>query len=98
MQMFLTRLGRGSRAIVTGDTTQIDLPEPTESGLVDAARRLIRLPGVSFVQLTGRDVVRHQLVQRIIEAYGGDERTQQGAEALREMLGGAGHPPDEPAG
>jgi len=69
MKMFLTRMGRRSRMIVTGDVTQIDLPDPTQSGLVDAARRLGRVPGVSFVTLTHADVVRHDLVQRIVEAY-----------------------------
>ena len=68
MQMFLTRMGHGSKMIVTGDTTQIDLPDPSESGLVDAARRLMRVRGVEFCALTGRDVVRHELVQRIVEA------------------------------
>lgn len=72
MQMFLTRLGHGSRMIVTGDATQVDLPDPGESGLVDAARRLARTPGVGFVTFGRADVVRHALVQRIIDAYGGD--------------------------
>jgi phosphate starvation-inducible PhoH-like protein len=70
MQMFLTRMGHGSKMIVTGDTTQIDLPDPRESGLIDAARRLRRVPGAAFITLTGQDVVRHPLVQRIVEAYG----------------------------
>ncbi len=69
MQMFLTRMGHGSKMIVTGDTTQIDLPEPATSGLVDAARRLIRVKGIAFVTLDQRDIVRHNLVQRIVEAY-----------------------------
>lgn len=73
MKMFLTRLGHGSKMIVTGDTTQIDLPDPRESGLIDAARRLSRTPGVGFTQLTKSDVVRHPIVQRIIEAYGDDD-------------------------
>ncbi len=72
MQMFLTRMGQGSRMIITGDVTQVDLPDPTQSGLIDAARRLRRVPGVALCQLSGADVVRHHLVQRIIEAYGGD--------------------------
>lgn len=72
MKMFLTRLGHGSKMIVTGDTTQIDLPDPRESGLIDAARRLSRTPGIGFSQLTKLDVVRHPIVQRIIEAYGDD--------------------------
>ena len=76
MQMFLTRLGQGSRAIVTGDTTQIDLPRPEDSGLIDAARRLGRVRGVAFQQLTGEDVVRHELVQRIVRAYGEPSRDQ----------------------
>lgn len=70
MHMFLTRMGHGSKMIVTGDTTQIDLPDPRQSGLVDAARRLIRTPGIGFVTLDRTDVVRHPLVQRVIDAYG----------------------------
>ena len=70
MQMALTRLGNGSKMIVTGDVTQIDLPDPRRSGLIDAARRLRRVPGVGFVALDRSDVVRHALVQRIVEAYG----------------------------
>ncbi|MBX3404041.1 MAG: PhoH family protein [Phycisphaeraceae bacterium] len=71
MQMFLTRMGHRSKMIVTGDVTQIDLPEPTESGLIDAARRLRRVRGIGMVQLGQEDIVRHSLVQRIVEAYGG---------------------------
>jgi phosphate starvation-inducible PhoH-like protein len=70
MQMFLTRMGHGSKMIVTGDTTQIDLPDPTQSGLIDAARRLGRVPGIAFVSMNQHDIVRHSLVQRIVEAYG----------------------------
>lgn len=70
MQMFLTRMGHGSKMIVTGDVTQIDLPEPAESGLIDAARRLRRIRGIGFVTLDKQDIVRHRLVQRIVEAYG----------------------------
>ncbi|GMV27688.1 MAG: hypothetical protein AMXMBFR58_37190 [Phycisphaerae bacterium] len=73
MKMFLTRMGNGSRMIVTGDTTQIDLPDPRQSGLIDAARRLSRTPGVGFVTLDRGDVVRHPLVQRVIDAYGEDD-------------------------
>lgn len=72
MQMFLTRMGQGSKTIVTGDVTQIDLPDPRESGLVDAARRLRRIKGVGFVTFDRGDVVRHALVQRIVDAYGRD--------------------------
>jgi phosphate starvation-inducible PhoH-like protein len=70
MLMFLTRLGHGSKMIVTGDTSQIDLEDPRDSGLVDAARRLRRVAGVAMVTLAGGDIVRHNLVQKIVEAYG----------------------------
>ena len=73
MKMFLTRLGDGSKMIITGDPTQIDLPDPAASGLIDAARRFQRTKGVGFVALERADVVRHPLVQRIIDAYGEDE-------------------------
>lgn len=73
MKMFLTRLGHGSKMVVTGDITQTDLPDPGDSGLIDAARRLGKTPGVEFVTFDRSDVVRHSLVQRIIEAYGEEE-------------------------
>lgn len=73
MQMFLTRMGQGSTMIVTGDVTQIDLPDPRQSGLIDAARRLRRVPGVGFVTFDRGDVVRHPLVQRIVDAYGEED-------------------------
>ena len=79
MKMILTRMGQRSKMIITGDTTQIDLPEPRESGLIDAIRRLRRVRGVSVVSLTGADIVRHDLVQRIVEAYGEDDRERAGA-------------------
>ena len=69
MLMFLTRMGLGSKAIVTGDTSQVDLEPGTESGLIDAARRLGRVSGVSFVALGRQDIVRHDLVQKVVEAY-----------------------------
>lgn len=74
MKMILTRMGQRSKMIITGDTTQIDLPTPNESGLIDAVRRLRRVRGVSVVALTGVDIVRHDLVQRIVEAYGEEDR------------------------
>lgn len=77
MKMFLTRMGQRSKMIVTGDTTQIDLDDPTQSGLIDAARRLRRVPGIGFVALDRADIVRHSLVQRIVEAYG-EERPPHG--------------------
>ncbi len=86
MKMFLTRMGHGSRMIITGDTTQIDLPDPTQSGLIDAVRRLRRVRGVGFAELTGQDVVRHRLVQRIVEAYGADDETTEHGRALREAM------------
>jgi phosphate starvation-inducible PhoH-like protein len=70
MLMFLTRLGHGSKMIVTGDTSQTDLDEGVESGLIDAARRLMRVPGIAFLTLDQHDIVRHSLVQRIVNAYG----------------------------
>jgi phosphate starvation-inducible PhoH-like protein len=73
MQMFLTRMGQRSKMIVTGDPTQVDLPDPRESGLTDASRRLKRAQGVAFVTLEKVDVIRHPLVQRVIECYGETE-------------------------
>ncbi len=70
LKMFLTRMGYGSRMIVTGDVTQIDLKPPTTSGLVRIARILRKIPGIGFVYLDHCDVLRHPLVQRIIEAFG----------------------------
>lgn len=69
MKMFLTRLGFGSRIVVTGDITQIDLPSDKESGLIIVKNILIGIHGVEFVYLSSKDVVRHELVQRIVDAY-----------------------------
>lgn len=69
MKMFLTRFGEGSRVVVTGDITQIDLPHERKSGLIHALDVLSGVEGVSIVRLTHKDVVRHELVQRIIRAY-----------------------------
>jgi phosphate starvation-inducible protein PhoH and related proteins len=69
MQMFLTRLGFGSKVVVTGDVTQIDLPREQASGLVRVREILRRVDGIEFVELGNQDVVRHVLVQRIVEAY-----------------------------
>jgi len=69
MKMFLTRLGDGSRIVVTGDSTQTDLPPEVTSGFGDALRRLSGVPGIASVRLTGRDIVRHPLVKKIVEAY-----------------------------
>ena len=73
MKMFLTRLGEGSRMVITGDRTQVDLPRGTASGLAEAERILKGVKGVSFNYFTSKDVVRHPLVGRIIEAYEADE-------------------------
>jgi phosphate starvation-inducible PhoH-like protein len=73
MKMFLTRLGFGSKAVVTGDITQIDLEENVRSGLVEIQDVLKGLDGVDFVYLTRRDVVRHPIIQRVVDAYDGYE-------------------------
>jgi len=75
MKMFLTRIGFGSRAVVTGDITQIDLPSGQTSGLKDAINVLRDIEGISFTYFTPKDVVRHELVQRIVEAYEKNERS-----------------------
>jgi phosphate starvation-inducible PhoH-like protein len=72
MLMFLTRMGNGSKMIVTGDDSQIDLPDGTPSGLLDAKRRLSGIKGLAFVRLEREDIVRHHLVQNIVEAYSRD--------------------------
>ena len=67
--MFLTRLGFGSKAVVTGDITQVDLPIGRTSGLVEAMRVVSNIEGIEFVYFDERDVVRHKLVQAIVKAY-----------------------------
>ena len=74
MKMFLTRLGFGSKAVVTGDLTQIDLPEGQKSGLKQATQILKEVEGIGICRLTNQDVVRHPLVQRIVEAYEKSEK------------------------
>ena len=69
MKMFLTRLGFGSQAVITGDPSQVDLPRETRSGLVHAVELLSSVKGLSVTRFTPQDVVRHPLVQRVIEAY-----------------------------
>jgi phosphate starvation-inducible protein PhoH and related proteins len=76
MKMFLTRLGFGSRMVVTGDITQVDLPREQQSGLIVVGDVLEAVEGIQFVRFGGEDVVRHKLVQRIVEAY--DEHAQRG--------------------
>ena len=80
MKMFLTRIGFGSKAVVTGDVSQIDLPVTQLSGLIDAERVLRRVTGIAFNRLTSADVVRHPLVARIVDAY--EARTPAAADAV----------------
>jgi phosphate starvation-inducible PhoH-like protein len=69
MKMFLTRIGFGSKAVVTGDVTQIDLARGQKSGLIEAGRILSEVRGIAFTRFQAEDVVRHPLVQRIVNAY-----------------------------
>jgi phosphate starvation-inducible PhoH-like protein len=69
MKMFLTRMGQHSKMVVSGDTSQLDLPHGVASGLADAVRRLSKIDSVAIVRLEKTDIVRHRLVQRIVEAY-----------------------------
>jgi phosphate starvation-inducible PhoH-like protein len=78
MKMFLTRLGFGSRMVVTGDITQVDLPRDQRSGLIVVGEILAEVEDLSFVRFGGEDVVRHRLVQRIVAAYGEYERRGRG--------------------
>jgi phosphate starvation-inducible PhoH-like protein len=80
MKMFLTRIGFGSKAVVTGDISQIDLPRTQLSGLIDAERVLKRVKGIAITRLTSADVVRHPLVARIVDAY--DQQRSPDAEAV----------------
>jgi len=86
MKMFLTRIGFGSTAVITGDVTQIDLPKGTRSGLVHVSKVLKDIPEIGFTYFNARDVVRHRLVQRIVEAY--DEFDRQSVSSL----GNSDHP------
>jgi phosphate starvation-inducible PhoH-like protein len=76
MKMFLTRIGFGSKAVITGDVTQIDLPAGRRSGLVEAQRVLGNIEGIEFIHFTDKDVVRHHLVQMIIQAYDQNTKTK----------------------
>ena len=86
--MFLTRLGFGSKAVITGDVTQVDLPGGTRSGLLDAVRLLENVEGVGAAFFTDQDVVRHPLVARIVRAYewrdGQEEQEREARRAARE--------------
>ena len=74
LRMFLTRMGWNTKMIITGDMTQIDLPNPQKSGLVEALRILDGIEGIGVVELTKKDIVRHKLVTRIVQAYEADEK------------------------
>ncbi|HEY2873261.1 MAG TPA: PhoH family protein [Reyranella sp.] len=76
MRMFLTRLGEGSRMVVTGDPSQVDLPRGERSGLIDAVETLGHVEGIRFIRLSSKDVVRHDLVTRIVEAYDAKDRSK----------------------
>jgi phosphate starvation-inducible PhoH-like protein len=76
MKMFLTRIGFGSKAVVTGDVSQIDLPRGSKSGLIDARRILVGVRGIAFTEFNSSDVVRHPLVARIVDAYAEHESKQ----------------------
>jgi phosphate starvation-inducible PhoH-like protein len=76
MKMFLTRLGLNSRVVITGDTTQVDLPRRDDSGLLQVERILKGIDGIDFVYMSEVDVVRHRLVKDIIKAYAGEDRAE----------------------
>jgi phosphate starvation-inducible protein PhoH and related proteins len=77
MKMFLTRMGNNAKAVITGDVTQIDLPNPRKSGLIEAMTVLNGVDGIRFIHFESGDVVRHELVQRVIQAYDNFGRAQQ---------------------
>ena len=79
MKMFLTRMGFRSRVVVTGDINQTDLPQGKTSGLAEAVRLLRNIPGIGIVEMSGKDIVRHELVQQIVEAYDAAEKRRQSA-------------------
>jgi phosphate starvation-inducible protein PhoH and related proteins len=89
MKMFLTRLGENSRMVVTGDLSQVDLPRGTRSGLTDALETVRDVPDIGIVNFTQHDVVRHPLVQRIVEAYDRRDRRKRRAEPTEEAPYGA---------
>lgn len=84
MKMFLTRIGFGARAVVTGDVSQIDLPKGQLSGLIDAERVLKRVKGISVTRFTSADVVRHPLVARIVDAYDAQRSATTGAPSRKQ--------------
>ncbi len=87
MKMFLTRIGFGSTAVITGDVTQIDLPKGTQSGLIHVRQVLQGIDGIGFTSFSAKDVVRHRLVQRIVEAYDAHDRKSAQRPDLHEAEG-----------
>jgi phosphate starvation-inducible PhoH-like protein len=102
MRMFLTRVGQRSKAVITGDVTQVDLPQGTSSGLSDALELLGHIDGLVRCVFTSADVVRHPLVQRIVDAYDARDARVKGKDAAhgghRNGEGGGGGTGDIPAG
>jgi phosphate starvation-inducible PhoH-like protein len=90
MKMFLTRVGFGTKAVITGDVSQIDLPKAQLSGLIDAERTLRRIDGIAITHLTSADIVRHPLVARIVDAYDAVARLQSDISDVPQM------PPEPP--
>ena len=85
MKMFLTRIGFGSTAVITGDATQVDLPKGVKSGLAHAMEVLHGVEGIGFTQFTARDVVRHPLVQHIVRAYEAFEKREAERDRVRQL-------------
>ncbi|MBR1889089.1 MAG: PhoH family protein [Alloprevotella sp.] len=84
IKMFLTRMGRDTKMIITGDLTQIDLPSNQKSGLIDAKQTLMGIDGIAFIEMNKSDIVRHKLVTRIVEAYDQAEHIRKNAETKPE--------------
>jgi len=95
MKMFVTRIGFGSKAVVTGDITQIDLPSGRASGLIHARTVMDGVDGISFISFTEKDVVRHPLVQKIVSAYDRFERAADEKDSTRRPV--VDVKPDRPA-
>ncbi len=83
MKMFLTRLGFGSKAVITGDRTQVDLPSGKTSGMMDAMQILQDVEGIRFCEFTDRDVVRHPLVQEVVRAYDAAQARREAEQAAK---------------
>jgi phosphate starvation-inducible PhoH-like protein len=96
MKMFLTRMGQNARIVVTGDVTQVDLPPATTSGLADAVDRLRDVPGVATIVLGKADIVRHPLVQAIVDAYEATESAELAAAAIPALAPAAAPDPGRP--